>query len=429
MTSRPHHRLTDEEWQATASGASTPEIVRALLRAQHSRHLLLAAGLFGRPGLRSPSIKVALEVLSAAQERNPEAVADLFRRSWFGVWVGQGLRVPGGTDIEARVGALAAVAAQTVGLDAETTSAVTSGYLHLPGRGRIATTMPDGTAARIEVIDDELTAYLPDGPVRMPSSWTTDAFRWQGLRMLRASGVVVTLDDTDPLRERLGSASARLSDADWRRWQDRFGEAWDLIEAHLPERLSQLRAGLHVAVPLAMGSERPGASVSSAQQCGSMALTEPADPAAFAAIMIHEWAHSELDALMTFRPLYDLAKDPPRYFAAWRPDPRPLGGVLHGLFAFLAVAETWAGLRAHPAWANRAITEFAVAREQLAVTLDALATPDQLTDSGVRFIGLVRDRVRALAAQSVGVEANRFAFDTVAAARRTWLRRHQLPDR
>jgi len=64
--------------------------------------------------------------------------------------------------------------------------------------------------------------------------------------------------------------------------------------------------------------------------------------------MVHEFQHSKL-------------------WAPWRTDPRPLGGLLQGVYAFLGVADTWRALAARPALGDLAMREFAEAREQVDV--------------------------------------------------------------
>ena len=46
-------------------------------------------------------------------------------------------------------------------------------------------------------------------------------------------------------------------------------------------------------------------------------------PSDLAVALVHEFQHSKLAALHRLVPLYDRT-DPARYFAPWRPDPRPM---------------------------------------------------------------------------------------------------------
>ena len=83
--------------------------------------------------------------------------------------------------------------------------------------------------------------------------------------------------------------------------------------------------------------------------------------------MVHEFQHSKL-------------------WAPWRTDPRPLGGLLQGVYAFLGVADTWRALAARPALGDLAMREFAEAREQVDVALGELTGAGALTPAGEVFV-------------------------------------------
>ena len=50
--------------------------------------------------------------------------------------------------------------------------------------------------------------------------------------------------------------------------------------------------------------------------------------------LVHEFQHSKLSAMLDLVPLTD-PDDHGRYFAPWRVDPRPLAGLLQGVYAFV----------------------------------------------------------------------------------------------
>ncbi len=66
----------------------------------------------------------------------------------------------------------------------------------------------------------------------------------------------------------------------------------------------------------------------------------PADPATFALLLIHEFQHVKLGAILDLFDLYD-QNDHPSLLRSWRPDPRPLEGLLQGTYAHIAVADFW----------------------------------------------------------------------------------------
>jgi HEXXH motif-containing protein len=99
------------------------------------------------------------------------------------------------------------------------------------------------------------------------------------------------------------------------------------------------------------------------------------------------------------------------YFAPWRLDARPVGGLIHGVFAFLGVAQTWSRLRASAALRALAEQEFANLREQVDRALGALEESGGLTAHGIRFAAGMRARVDLMRAEPL-------PRDVVARARR-----------
>jgi uncharacterized protein len=118
-------------------------------------------------------------------------------------------------------------------------------------------------------------------------------------------------------------------------------------------------------------------------------LTRPATAADFAVTLVHEYQHSKLSALLDMTPLSD-PDDQGRYFAPWRRDPRPLGGLLQGVYAFVGVADTWRALRGVDGVTGTAEQEFADARLQVDLTLAAVESSGALTEAGAVFVGHLR---------------------------------------
>jgi uncharacterized protein len=71
-----------------------------------------------------------------------------------------------------------------------------------------------------------------------------------------------------------------------------------------------------------------------------MAVALPDDPGSLGELLLHEMQHVKLAALADQFDLFD--KSDRRLFAVpWRPDQRPVHGLLHGTYARLAVAQLW----------------------------------------------------------------------------------------
>lgn len=85
------------------------------------------------------------------------------------------------------------------------------------------------------------------------------------------------------------------------------------------------------------GSSRSGTA---RESVGALGLTRSASPADFVITMVHEFQHSKLSAVLDLVPLYHFGGTE-RHCAPCRVAPRPISGLLQGVYAFLAVADTW----------------------------------------------------------------------------------------
>ncbi|MBO0805760.1 MAG: HEXXH motif domain-containing protein, partial [Nocardiopsaceae bacterium] len=121
---------------------------------------------------------------------------------------------------------------------------------------------------------------------------------------------------------------------------------------------------------------------------GAVGLSLPGDDVAAALALAHEVQHAKLCALMDLLPLVT-DRGQRLYYAPWRPDPRPLASLLHGLYAHLGVTRFWRRQRevaADPAEAHQANVEFARWRSACARVATVVAGRPELTAPGVVFV-------------------------------------------
>ncbi|MET0415969.1 MAG: FxsB family cyclophane-forming radical SAM/SPASM peptide maturase [Actinoplanes sp.] len=234
----------------------------------------------------------------------------------------------------------------------------------------------------------EVTVRCDDGLVHLPSvgAVVSDSVLFTGaaapsvaLRLLDATGWTPVLDDLDPHRDCFDWApEPRLADEEWAQWSEALAGAARRIADEAPGHLPGLTAGLRVITPLrsAPGSLR-AASARQAYGAAGLAFAGPAD---LAVLLVHEYQHVKLGAVLDHVDLYDPAYRP-RIRVGWRPDPRPVEGVLHGTYAHLAVAEMW---RARTGQEARA--KYARNRDWTGQAAEALVDSGALNDDGKRFV-------------------------------------------
>jgi uncharacterized protein len=126
---------------------------------------------------------------------------------------------------------------------------------------------------------------------------------------------------------------------------------------------------------------------------GAVAAAMAADPAALALLLIHEFQHVKLGAMLDLYDLFDPADD--RLFdAPWRQDRRPLEGLLQGTYAHVAVTDFWRIRRQAPGpCADAAASRFAHWRVQTAKAIETLDGSGSLTLLGKRFVGAMGSTV------------------------------------
>jgi len=217
----------------------------------------------------------------------------------------------------------------------------------------------------------------------------------------------------------------RLTAAAAAAWQVRFEEAWQLIERVYPRYAPGLAAGLSVLLPLANDVPGRGISAAARQAFGAVGAALPVSGADLALLIIHEFQHVKLGALTDMFDLCDRT-DQRVFFAPWREDPRPLGALLQGTYAHIAVTDYWR-VRRHTETGPDALGSaelFARWRMMTAEAIETLAGSGALTPLGARFVDGMRATVEPWLGERVP-DAAAAAAERWAAGRREAWQRHR----
>jgi len=366
--------LTDKAFGALAAGRPSAETIRTLRRAQLSKHLLLLREI------ARAAPRAAYAELAAAERADPAGVRRLLSDPLFGAWAADclaALRRGEPADVD-HLAILAAAAAS--GSPNEAAG---------PGSGTPETREPTTAAGhRLQARHDGLA-------------------------------IDVRLEDADPLRARLGlTPCAPLSAREIAHWRELFAEAWRLLVSHHRADAAILAAVLEVIVPVEPDPASRGISATSAHAFGAVAMSLPADATALAVGVLHETQHSLLNAVQD---LFTLHKEPNILgYSPWRDDPRPVSGILHGAYAYLAVTRFWrTEARAfgfggdpgapRPVDSGLAAFEFARWRAAVAAAARGLLEDGTLTAAGTRFVTALLDEVRPWLGEAVTGETVRLA--------------------
>lgn len=427
------HHLPPALFDRIAGGGGGPDVIRRLHAVQISKHRLLIGHLLARwPGDVTGRDEVA-EALERVRLAAPDTFREVIGAPLVGAWTAITTRaVMYNRAVPAdfmHLGAIAVTACAAAGLDGSAEVPVHDGSAVLPGLG--AADLAHDTMAVAESRDGRITVRGA-GPrggteVAVPADPTAEAPGWRPVRRLRAAAagraLDVSLDDLHPYRHGHHVPPAlRLPDAEVTAWQRVFRESWTLLAERLPERADELTAGLRTLIPLQQADPRSARSATIRHAFGVFGLTRPPSAAEFAVTMVHEFQHSKLSALFDLVPLID-PDDTGRYFAPWRTDPRPLSGLVQGVYAFTGVADTWRALRtAHPSAEFR----FAEARLQVDRGLTAMERSGALTSEGAKFAAGLRRTVDVMLAEPVRPEVARTARNALEQTRRAWMTRNDM---
>lgn len=415
-----HHRLSTARLDELAHGSGGAAAIAELRAGQRSRLMLLLRALTEFAS-RHPQVpgplpvpRDAWELLTRAERRSPSSVERLLLHPQVGAWLSRCLRRLRGVAEEAGTEAdevllwletgylhtVAASAALLAGIDFRIVVGVRDGGVMLPALGFVDLTGCDSPVAEISADGaGERTVRAGSHTVPLPSDLTRDAKGWHPLRRLHGRHPVHPcspyLDDIDPYRDFLRPAApARLSEPEARGWQERFDSAWALVAGQSNVDPAGVAGCLISVVPVRYPARTEPFSASSPEAYGCVLLNPPTDSATLAASLIHEAQHVKLGALLDLVPLIHGGMEEIHY-APWRVDPRPLRGLLHGVYAFLGVTAFWQAHR-HAVLDETtpsADFEFALRRAQTSHGLRTLRAHAELTALGDRFLRGIEDRL------------------------------------
>ncbi|MFD7502136.1 HEXXH motif domain-containing protein [Streptomyces sp. NPDC059850] len=450
MTDSRHH-LSAQCFTELAVGSGSASSVAELRSGQRSRAMLLLRALVevaaAHPALPGPLPPAgeAWRLLIRAERRSPAAVERLLLHPQTGVWLSRCLRrlrgqEPADAPLWSETGylyAMAASAALLAGIDFRIAVVVRDGGVMLPALGFAL--VPDRAPDLAEVVGTaEGTAAVVAGPHTVPlpaSGFADDAPGWHGLRRLRGDhrghSCSPFLDDLDPYRDFFCRRPPdRLTDDAWKHWQERFAGAWRLVAEQRNVDPSGLAACIASVVPVPYAAHPEPFSASSPEAYGCVLMDGPVDEPDLAAALVHEAQHIKLSALMDLVPLIEGGREEVHH-APWRLDPRPLRGLLQGVYAFLGVTGFWQDRlhrTDHGPDGDTAAFEFALRREQTAHGLETLRTHAELTPLGESFLDQVAERLADWLAEPVPSVPRRLAADLVVDHRLVYRMRHLRPE-
>ncbi len=195
-----------------------------------------------------------------------------------------------------------------------------------------------------------------------------------------------------------GRKFAPMTPISLERWAGCLTAALELIAAcssELPVPAGQI---LRTVVPVVAPKGRMVSS-SDHRAIGTILASLPSNPAYLAEMLVHEAAHSELNLLCEEVGFWRLGDPARAYRSPWRSDARPIGGVLHGIWAFYAVGSFWAAMLrrdTEPEFHGLARSRLRAVLQQLPMAIAQIEGSEELTGAGHLLLAFLKVRSAGL---------------------------------
>ncbi|MGB7711357.1 MAG: HEXXH motif-containing putative peptide modification protein [Microcoleus sp.] len=125
------------------------------------------------------------------------------------------------------------------------------------------------------------------------------------------------------------------------KWLSSLEEAWFWIDSCSTLLASEIVMGVQSLVPVHSHAIDVHRSQTFREIPGLLILSWMSDTSVIVEALVHEYHHHKLNALLNLDPIIVEGSPEEIYYSPWRDDPRPLSGILQGIYVFQAVLEFW----------------------------------------------------------------------------------------
>ena len=193
------------------------------------------------------------------------------------------------------------------------------------------------------------------------------------------------------------------------RHRDTVGDALRTIRRFQPTTFRHMEEALHT-IALRPNDGKPF-NISASELPGSFVCTMPSDPFALAGAFIHEFHHNTLFGIEEAGAFFQTSErdeiEGENHYSPWVETLRPLHGILHAVYVFLAVFRFWTAVATEGS-CDTGVSEaqLAFAREQIALIPQQLRIGTNQLRRHARFTSFGATIFEALAAEGAEAEAS-----------------------
>ncbi len=306
-------------------------------------HVVARGAGIDPPSPATAAFRAGYQLLAEVQAAEAAACARLVRLPHIGSWAHDCLTCldQGSTPDFGYLAAAAAAAAIGLGIRFEVDVPVRDGRVLLPGLGCLEvgghddwiTLSSDGERLRAgDHIAVDCAALVPD------DGTSEEVPHWRGTPLVRAvadgQAWEVLLETADRHLDRYARPMVTvMTAAEVAAWRRQLQSAWELLVRHHAWAAGPVAEVVTVIVPVAARSDLDSATSPAA--FGAIATSAPPSPVRMAETLVHEFQHIKLCGVLDMLSL--IAPCAERGYAPWREDPRPMGGLLQGVYAFTGI--------------------------------------------------------------------------------------------
>lgn len=206
-------------------------------------------------------------------------------------------------------------------------------------------------------------------------------------------------------------------------WIDHATEAFDALERIWPGMAEELCGLQSMLIPVISSS--PGLSVSlSSDTFWGAILVSNASTNLFNESLVHEHSHNLMYGLLRQYPMLESGGfDGQRHYSPWRPDARPIYGLLHAVYVFSRVCEYYGRLVQSSEASTPAVERLAFLHARVEMGCIILRASNDLTPVGACLIDSIESQAARLREIYAGSDRLKI-FNRLKAHLTTWCEAH-----